>query len=470
MNVPGKVSYLFIAALLLAEMTSAIELTMIFTALPTLSREFGNSPMLGWVATASLLTSAIASALCGRLGDLHGRRLILLIVLCFAVIGSLISGFSTSLGGVIIGTSFQGVAGALLPLCVALVRERCSPEQTPFIVGLVLGSAGFAAGLGLIAGGYLTDSFGWQSIFFFSAASAVVSIIGVLLFIAPNAPRPMISRGKINYFAGVLYAPGIACLLLVITKGSSWGWSDPRTLLFSLLSVLILTYWVRHQLREETPLINLRLLANHRVSIVFLSIILFALGPAQHTLLMSRFLQQPTFTLVGMGMTAALAGLTMMPVRIFGITAAPIGGMLCSKIGPRLVLIAGAAVVFVGWAIITIGLHDLKLVFAGMILEGWGFQLIYVGFPNALIKAVSEDITGEVTGLSQVVKMIALACGAQIIMVLLSNSGASGPGVESFPSLLNYRIVFVYILIATALSGLAAAALPRDKIIAKGSV
>lgn len=466
MNASRGPGLLFVIAVLCAEMTSAIELTMVYTALPTLAREFGNSPLLGWVATASLLTSAIASALCGRLGDLYGRRKVLLTVLVFAFSGSVVSALSGNLAGVIAGTALQGVAGALLPLCVALVRERSAPEKTPFYVGLVLGSAGFAAALGLVAGGILTDTFGWPSIFLFSAASALVAFLMVVLFVEPSTAPPRADAKKINYFVGILYAPGIAGLLVVITNGTAWGWSNVSTVSVGLLSISLLVFWIWHQLRAEHPLINLRLLAHHRVSLVYLSTILFAFGPAQHTMLMSRFLQQPAETLVGMGLTASAAGLAMMPVRFIGITAAPIGGHLSSVIGPRLVLIFGSSIVFLGWFIIMAGHFDLKYVMIGMILEGWGFQLMYVGYPNALIKAVSEDVTGEVTGVSQVVKMIALACGTQLIMLTLSDAFATGPLPEigpHYPSPEQYRVVFVYILVMAALSGLAAALLPQDK-------
>jgi len=450
-------------ALLIAESTAIVELTMIYTAMPTLARVFGGTADVGWVVTASLLVAAAAAALGGRLGDMYGRRRILLAILVISGVGSLISAICGNLPGVIAGSAVQGASAAILPLCVSLVRERMPPKDTPLAVGLVLTAATGAAALGLVVGGFMIDHFGWASIFYVSAASAFTSVLAVRLLVARGAPRPASGRSDVDMVRGVLFAPAIAGILLAVTKAAAWGFTNPRTLGLAAASILLLAYWARHQLRQKTPLIDLWLLANRQLSLAYLCMTLFALGISQHTLLMMMFMQQPTSTLVGFGLSASLAGAALMPVRLIGLVASPVSGILCGRYSPRLTLILGAVTALAGWAVIAVGHASFAAVIVGMLMEGWGFQMIYVGVPIAVVQVVPEDRTGEATGVAQVFRAVGVAVGAQLVMVLLASSKvASHPGgAASYPSLDGYMLVFGFIVFTAALCGAAAWALPQ---------
>jgi len=148
---------LFVVALVIAEISSSLEVTMVYTALPSLTRAFHDPGGVGWIITACLLVSAAAAALCGRLGDLYGHRRLLLIVLAVTASGSFVSASSRSLPGIIAGASLQGSCGAILPLCLALIRQHAEPSRVPTTVGIVLAAATGSAAVGLALGGLLVD-------------------------------------------------------------------------------------------------------------------------------------------------------------------------------------------------------------------------------------------------------------------------------------------------------------------------
>ena len=112
-----------LAVLVITEINSAFEVGMMYGILGTLVREFRDPVGVGWLITGFLLVGAASAALCSRLGDLYGRRRLVLVMLCFAASGSLVSALTDSLGGLIAGRALQGVAAALLPLCIGLARE-----------------------------------------------------------------------------------------------------------------------------------------------------------------------------------------------------------------------------------------------------------------------------------------------------------------------------------------------------------
>src|SRR4030095_10849117 len=130
---------------------------MVFTAVKSLLQEYGRPTTVGWLLTAYLLMSAASSAICGRLGDLYWRRLVLLIMLLVAGAGSVMSALSPHLDGVILGRFLQGFSGAILPLTIGLTREYVTQKHLPVAVGIVSASAAAGGGLGMLLGGFLID-------------------------------------------------------------------------------------------------------------------------------------------------------------------------------------------------------------------------------------------------------------------------------------------------------------------------
>ena len=144
-----------VIALVIAEVISAFEASMIYAALPTLMREFGDPAGVGWVLTAYLLVGSVSAGLASRLGDLFGRRRVVLALLACSASGSLISASSSGLGGLVCGRALQGMSAALLPLAIGIVREHLAAPRVPVAVGWLTATATFSAGAGLLLGGLL---------------------------------------------------------------------------------------------------------------------------------------------------------------------------------------------------------------------------------------------------------------------------------------------------------------------------
>lgn len=134
--------WLIVAVLIAVEIISAFETSMMYAALPTFTQVFStDSSAVGWTVTSFLLVAAASAAVCGRLGDMYGRERVLIVVLICAAAGSIISMAFGSLWAIIIGRAIQGVAGAILPLCIGLAREHLPAKKVPMAIALISGSA-----------------------------------------------------------------------------------------------------------------------------------------------------------------------------------------------------------------------------------------------------------------------------------------------------------------------------------------
>ncbi|MDP3750008.1 MAG: MFS transporter [Phenylobacterium sp.] len=433
-----------VGALLLADILSTLEQTMVFTAMPTITREFDHSRDVLWLVTGGLLMGTMTCALAGRLGDLYGRSRMLLVVMGLACLGSTIAALAPSLSQLIAGTTLQGAGNAILPLALAVVRERFPTEKVPFYIGVMLTGSMVGALAGLLAGGLLVDNLGWQSIYFVSAGYAVAAMLAVGALVGVRGAK-LLDEKRVAMICGALFAPAIAMLLFAITRIRDWGITDWRILSLVVASALIGGYWVRHQLREAYPLINLRLAVSRELGLPFLCISLIGLGTLQHTLILSMFLQQPQVTGAGLGLTATLAGYALMPVRVVGAVSSPAGGHLVQRLGVRAVMIYAALVAALGWLIIGLFPSYLPAVLLGAVLEGAAGVVVYAAASTAIVQAAPPDRIGEAAGLGAVMRAAMVAVGSQVIAQILATWPAQVDGHAAAPSERAYLVVFGYI-------------------------
>jgi EmrB/QacA subfamily drug resistance transporter len=456
-------TWLLLMALMAAEITSTFETGMIYSALAKLYAVFGDPIGVGWLVTVFLLVAAGATVICGRLGDLFGRRRVMIAMLLCAGVGSGISAMSSRLEWVIFGRAVQGMSAAILPLCFGLLRENLPESRVPVGVGIIAATATVGAGMGLILGGLIIDNLTWPWIFYCSGGLATVSIAFVLVWVPPSAHRK--TEGSIDVLGGVLFVPAIAGLLLAISKGKSWGWIDFRTLGLILGSLALLAIWVAHELRQKNPLINVRLFSNRQIALSNLSMALFGMGTSQVMLVLLLLMQQPSWTMVGLGVSATAAALVKLPSNLLATVAAPWSGYIAAKRGARQAMLLGIALVTIGWVAITAYHGSIWFLAPMIVFVGFGGAMMYAAMPNLIVETVPADRIGETTGLQQVVRATGTAIGAQIVTFMLATSTVSdasdGPAV--YPSATAYTHTLMFIT-ATAVTCLfVTLALPRRK-------
>ena len=449
-----------LAALVLAEVVGAVEATMIFAALRTFNAEFGDPVMVGWIVTAFLLAAAASASLCSRLGDMFGRRRMLLGVLVVAGAGSMVSALATGVVGVIAGRAIQGVSGAVLPLCFGLVRENLPPARVPFGIGVVSAAAFVSAGAAIFIGGMLVDHLTWHWIFYVGAATATLAWFAVW-FGVPRSLRQHSSQ-PVDVLGAVLLVPAITGLLVVLSQARHWGWADARTLGIMITSLATLAFWLRHELRTPSPLIDVRLLAHRQLALANIGMVLLALGPLQSGLVLSQLLQQPIWTGVGLGLSATTAGLLLAPPMALAVLVGPGCGALAARRGARLPALWACMFLLAGWGGIALQHASVGFVATMVVLQGIGMAAAYAVVPMLIVEVAPGERTSEVTGVSAVMRYIFNAVGSQVVAVLLARAtvsdAARGPG--SYPAPAAFELTLVVIAGLCVVSLVATACLP----------
>lgn len=432
-------------AMIMAEILATIEITMIFAALRHMVEDFGTTPdAVGWTITAFLLAAAASAAIVGRLGDIYDRKVMLLVVIAVAIIGAFIAGSSTTLSGVVFGRTLQGITGAALPLCIGILRQNIDSRSLPIYVGALTGILTVTAGLGLLLGGVIVDYLTWNWIFY------IIGMVGIAAWFAVYWLLPSTRPGKAepgtNFVGGVLFAPGIVLLILMLNQGRHWGWLSWQSLSLAILGSALLVLWARSELRAKVPLLNIRLLLSREICLAYIATVLFALTWNQFGQVWSMLLQQPTETGAGLGMSASRAGLLMQPQTLMALVGGPLAGWCLIRYGSRFSIAVGALVMAVSWTVAMIKHDTIPVIIVLMLGMGISSAFLFALFNTIVARAAPPDRTSEAVGVLQVLRTTANSVGAALVFYLMSQSTVPGPGGRGqFPDAFSYTLTMGYI-------------------------
>ena len=451
-------------ALLTCQVAGTFQIAMLIMIMAPLHRAFTDPLGVAWILTTCLLTQAASAAIGGALGDLFGRRRVLVIALMIVTAGAVTCSLSPSLWGLILGAALQGVSGCVTPLCLSLARERMPANRLQQSVGYIMAAATIGSAGAIASSGLLVEPIGWRATYVAAAVLAVMGILALLAFV-PASRELQVRGAQKTIWRGAIFAPGIAGLLLGVTNASVWGWTDLRTVIAIVGSIIVLVIWAHGQLRTERPLIDLRLLKDRRLTFAYLCMALTGAGALQHTLVMALFLNQPVATAVGLGLGAVATSLLLLPIRLVGVATSPISGWLSAGYGARTVVILGCALATVGWLIIALFHGTAWLVVLGMFLEGSSSGIIIVGVSNIVLVFAPANRAGEATGILGVLRNTFNAIGAQVTGTLLAAASIKLPGATTtYPAENAYMFAFSYIALISLTSLIVAILIPRDRV------
>lgn len=448
-----------IAALWMAEMVCSFETSMILAALKVLVGKFGDPALVSWLVTGFLIVGAATAALVGRLGDIYGRRFVMLVVLAIGAFGSLVSATADTFPQLLAGRLMQGVTGAILPLGVGLIRENYPLPRVPIVIGFFMSGAAIGTAVGLVLGGLIIDHLSWHAIFWVSTAFCLIALALIRLFV-PRSPR--LERQKIDWLSGILFAPGVALILLYLNGGKAWGWSSPAALALLAGGIALCGWWWHASRRHENPLIDVRPLANRSIAISCAASCLVAMGAMQIAMYFSLLLQAPSWTLAGLGLSATAAGLAKLPSNIVSVLAGPLAGFLTGRGGGRFAMVSGGLVTTLGWTLALINSSTVTIVVLELIVASFGTTMLFAVAPTIIARAAPPERTSEVSGMLGVIRALFMGIGAQIVATLLAVETVTR-GSETYPSAYAFRLALIAIIVFTVAATLVATLLPGKR-------
>ncbi|MFF9404151.1 MFS transporter [Streptomyces anandii] len=447
-----------VPVLAFAGIVVAVMQTLLVPVIKDLPQLLDTSPSNAtWVLTSTLLSGAVATPIMGRLGDLYGKRRMLIASLAVMVAGALVSALTSTLLPMIVGRTLQGFAMGAIPLGIGLMRDMLPRERLGSAMALMSSSIGVGGGLALPAAALVAQHTDWHALFYGAAGLGVLSIVLTLLTVPES---PMRAEGSFDLLGALGLSAGLVLFLLPITKGSDWGWTSATTLGLFAAALAVLLLWGVLELRIAAPLVDLRTTARREVLLTNLASIMVGVSFYVVSLVLPQLLQLPAATGYGLGRSMVVAGLCVAPLGLTMMFTAPVYARLSARYGPKVTLIIGLLVIAIGYGG-GLGLMDAawQTVVTSVVL-GAGIGLAYSSLPALIVGAVPASETGAANGLNTLMRSIGTSVSSAVIGMVLANTAHHAGGLE-IPTMHGFRVSFLIATAAVALGLVLALCLPN---------
>ncbi|MFD0473584.1 MFS transporter [Nonomuraea thailandensis] len=411
-----------------------------------------------WVITVTLLVGAVATPVVGKLGDLYGKRRMMLACSVPLIAGSVVCALSGSLIPMIVGRGMQGLGVGMIPLGVSALRDLLPPQRVGPAIALMSSSMGIGGALGLPLSAAVAEYADWRMLFWGSAALSV--LVAVLIWLLVPA-TPAHGRGRLDAVGAVGLGIALVCLLLGVSKGADWGWGG-TTLGLLGAAVVVLLLWGLWELRVRDPLVDLRTTARPQVLLTNVASVLVGFAMYAQSLVVIQILQLPEATGYGLGQSMLAAGLWLAPSGLMMMAVSSLGARLSAARGPKTSLFVGALVIALGYG-------------AAFGLMGWawglmvassvgsiGVGLAYGAMPALIMGAVPQSETASANSFNTLMRSIGTSVSAAVVGVILSQLTVTSGG-HTLPSESGFRTALLVGCGVALVAALVTLTLPRPR-------
>ena len=411
---------LVVAVLSSVGLVASLCMTLVVPVIPQLPRLLDTTTATAsWVITATLLAGAVATPIAGRLGDMLGKRRVLLATLALLVLGSVLRAVADALLPVLVGRALQGVAVSAVPLGISLMRDTLPAARLGSGIALMSATLGIGGGLGLPLSAVIVEVADWHALFWVAGGLGLAGLLLVGLVIPETTTR---SGGRFDGVGAVGLSIGLIGLLLALSKGSEWGWTSATTLGSAGVAVVALLAWGVYELRTTDPLVDLRL--NARRAVLLPNLISIPVGVAMFTgmVVFPQLLSAPLSSGHGLGLSLLAAGLVLAPNGLVMMLMSPVTARISAKAGPRTSLRVGLVVIAVAYAASTVLLTAAWQIAVVISVVGAGVALAYGALPALIMRAVPTTRTAAANGLNTLMRSIGTSTASALAAVVLSAS------------------------------------------------
>ncbi|WNG51937.1 MFS transporter [Archangium minus] len=437
--------------LALAQFAVVLSTSIVNVALPSIHSGLGLSPTgLTWVVNAYVLAFGGFLLAGGRAADILGRRQVFMVSLAAFGIASLAAALAPGAGSLIAARGLQGVSAAVMSpsaLSIALTRYP-DGDARRVALGIWGGVSGAGGAAGVIAGGLLTATFGWRSVFVVAVPVVIVALAMSRSWVVAS-PRPS-ERPAFDAPGALLVTGALGLLTYGLAGATHGGWLSARTIGLLAAGALLLVAFVQVERRSAAPLVHLRIFANP--SVRFANAAMTLVGGAW----MGLFFFLPLYQQQVLGYGPLRTGLTQLPLAVTLMAASAYVRRITERMGTRKTLVASLLLLTVGLA--WFGRVPVEGTFVAhllgpSLLVGTGLGIASVELTRLATHGVTLAESGLASGLVSTTRQCGGAIGLALLMSLAASriGSAAEPGVAALTE--GYRAAF---LAASLLTGLAA--------------
>ncbi|MFC3986244.1 MFS transporter [Streptosporangium jomthongense] len=431
---------LLVAVLAFCGVVVAVMQTLVIPLLPHVPALTGSTPTAAsWLVTITLLSGAVCTPVLGRIGDMYGKRKVLLASLGLLTMGSVLCAASSQIGVLIAGRALQGAALAVMPLGVSIMRDELAPGRLLSAVALMSSTLGIGAAIGLPLAALVVENADWHTMFWVSVGLGLLDIALVLRYVPES---PLRAGGRPDVLGVLGLSTSLVSLLLAVTQGGDWGWTSTPTLALLAAAVLIGLLWGAHELRSPSPMVDLRVSARPAVLLTNLAALLIGFAFYANSLATAQLVQEPTSTGYGLGASIVVSGLCLLPGGVAMVFLSPVSARISAAYGPKVTLAVASACMAAGYVVRFFTNHQLWTIVLGATVVSAGTAIAYSALPALVMRAVPVSETGAANGLNTLMRSIGQAACSAVVAAVLAHVTFQVAG-RTVPTLGAYLTVFV---------------------------
>jgi MFS family permease len=447
-----------VATLAATGLVAAFMMTLVTPLVPELPAILGAAPQdVQWVLTVTLLAAAVATPIAGRLGDLYGKRRVVLILLGLVALGSVIAIFSSSLIPLVVARALQGTGIGVIPIGLSILRDTLHRDRLGGAIALVSATLGVGGAVGLPLSAVIAQYLDWHLLFVMSGLLSAVGALLIWRLVPAGTPE---GGGSFDAFGALGLAAGLVALLLGVSEGNVWGWTSPATLGCLIGSVVIFLLWGLYELRTASPLIDLRVAARRTVLFTNIASITVGFGFFGTAVMFPQLLELPAATGVGLGQSMLVASLCLMPSGLVMWATSPVAARLTKARGPRVPLLLGIAIITVAYGLSLVLMTEVWHMVLTASVIGLGVGFAYAAMPTLIMSAVPASETAASNGLNSVMRTLGSTVASAVLgAVMAAHTVTAGPVTTT--SAAGFRLTFVISAAVTVIGVVFAILIPR---------
>jgi EmrB/QacA subfamily drug resistance transporter len=413
-----------LAGIMVALFLAALDQTIVATAMPKILQTLNGLNLYTWVVTAYLLASTAMIPIYGKISDLYGRKVVVLIAVSVFLAGSVLSGQARSMTELIVFRALQGLGSAgIFSTAFTVIADLFPPAERGKYQGLFGAVFGTSSVIGPWLGGLLTDNLSWRWVFYVNMPIGLVALLFIILQMP--ALRPTLQRKvSIDWWGSAALLLGIIPILLALSLGGQeYHWGSWQVIGLFALGVVGVIVFILVERGAKEPILPFDLFQNRT----------FVVGNAAALLIagvgfFGAIIFLPVYMVVVVGVSASAAGLTVMPLTLGVVVSSFLSGQIVSRVGRyKVLLLAGSAIVLVGYFLmqgLTVSSSRWDVSWR-MVILGLGLGPALPIYLLAVQNAVNPQEIGAATGSSQFFRQIGSTIGVAIFGTILTTTLAT---------------------------------------------
>ncbi|MGP8078752.1 MAG: MFS transporter [Thermoplasmata archaeon] len=445
---------------------------MLTPSLPTIASDFHvDSGQVSLIISTYAVSGVALSPVIGKLGDIHGKRKVMIAVMFTYAAAVSVTGFSPTFAFMVGARTVQGIGLTIMPLGMSLMREEFPREMVPRAQGIVSAMFGIGFAISLPLGSLVSQDYGWRTTY--HTAVPFVILMAVLVFLLVKESPYRRPETRVDYLGATFLGLGLAGIVAALSQGESWGWTSALTVGFAAfgLAMFVPFALVERGLtaRKREPIVDVKMLTERNVAVT--NIVLTVAGLGMYLALFSLIFQFE-YPLASGGYNAAClsvfncnfriltAGLDILPLALGMTCVALAASVVVSRVGVKPLALAGGLVSALGFTLEAFA-HNLTMALEVEVVIGAGMGLLNSSIINLLVLTVDPKDMGQATAMNNVFRNVGGSLGAPIAGSLLATYLLTSGLALGFPAHRAFEYTY-FIAAAITVAGVAAVVIAQE--------